>query len=487
MTILTQLTISKAKALLTKGEISSKDLVQAHVDAMELKKDLNAFLTPCSDDALKKAERSDTMYKNKTARALEGIPLAYKDNFCTKNVRTTCGSKILANFVPPYEATVTDNLNNQGAINLGKLNMDEFAMGSGNIHSAYGPVTNPWKSKEDPSKKLVPGGSSGGSAASVSAHITMGALGSDTGGSIRQPASFCGIVGIKPTYGLCSRYGMIAFASSLDQAGPLARTVEDTALILQHMAGFDPKDATSIDIKIPEYAKNINKNIKGLKVGVPIEYLEGLHPDGQELVQKGIEWLKAEGAEVKEISLKTTSLALPAYYIIAPAEASSNLARFDGARYGERVKGDSLDEMYANTREEGFGKEVKRRIMIGTYVLSAGYYDAFYTKALKIKHLITEDFNKAFHDVDVLLTPTTPTAAFGIDEKITDPVTMYLNDVYTATANLAGIPGISVPAGLDHNGLPLGLQLLGPRFSEQSLFNIASVIEDAAQFKGLED
>lgn len=485
MTNLTQLTISKAKALLSKGEISSKDLVQAHLNAMEAKKDLNAFVTSCGDDALKKAELSDQKFKDNTARALEGIPLAYKDNFCTKDVRTTCGSKILENFLPPYEATVTDNLNNQGAINLGKLNMDEFAMGSGNIHSAYGPVTNPWTSKEDPRKKLVPGGSSGGSAASVAAGITMGALGSDTGGSIRQPASFCGIVGIKPTYGLCSRYGMIAFASSLDQAGPLARTVEDTALILQNMAGFDPKDATSIDVKIPDYAQNINKNIKGLKVGVPTQYLEGLHPDGQALVQKGIEWLKAEGAEVKEISLKTTSLALPAYYIIAPAEASSNLARFDGARYGERIKGDSLDEMYANTREEGFGKEVKRRIMIGTYVLSAGYYDAFYTKALKIKHLITEDFNKAFHDVDVLLTPTTPTAAFGIDEKITDPVTMYLNDVYTATANLAGIPGISVPAGLDHNGLPLGLQLLGPRFSEQALFNVASVIEDAAEFKGL--
>ena len=486
MTNLTQLTISKAKMLLTKGDISSTELVTAHLNAMEEKKDLNAFLTSCHDDALNKAALSDTHYKNNTARALEGIPLAYKDNFCTKDVRTTCGSKILENFIPPYESTVTDNLNNQGAINLGKLNMDEFAMGSGNIHSAYGPVTNPWKSKEDSSKKLVPGGSSGGSAASVAAHMTMGALGSDTGGSIRQPASFCGVVGIKPTYGLCSRYGMIAFASSLDQAGPLARTVEDTALILQHMAGFDPKDATSIDIQIPDYAKNINKNIKGLKVGLPTEYLEGLHADGQALVQKGIEWLKAQGAEIKEISLKTTSLALPVYYIIAPAEASSNLARFDGARYGMRVQGDSLDEMYANTREEGFGKEVKRRIMIGTYVLSAGYYDAFYTKALKIKHLITEDFNKAFKDVDVVLTPTTPTAAFGIDEKITDPVTMYLNDVYTATANLAGIPGISVPAGLDHNGLPLGLQLLGPRFSEQTLFNVASVIEDAAAFKGLE-
>lgn len=486
MTNLTQLTISKAKMLLTKGEISSTELIAAHLKAMEEKKDLNAFLTSCHDDALNKAALSDIHYKNKTARALEGIPLAYKDNFCTKDVRTTCGSKILENFIPPYEATVTDNLNKQGAINLGKLNMDEFAMGSGNIHSAYGPVINPWKSKEDLTKKLVPGGSSGGSAACVAAHMAMGALGSDTGGSIRQPASFCGIVGIKPTYGLCSRYGMIAFASSLDQAGPLARTVEDTALILQHMAGFDPKDATSINIKIPDYAQNINKNIKGLKVGLPTEYLEGLHADGQALIQKGVEWLKEQGAEIKEISLKTTSLALPVYYIIAPAEASSNLARFDGARYGMRVQGTSLDEMYSNTREEGFGKEVKRRIMIGTYVLSAGYYDAFYTKALKIKHLITEDFNKAFADVDVVLTPTTPTAAFGIDEKITDPVTMYLNDVYTATANLAGIPGISVPAGLDHNGLPLGLQLLGPRFSEQTLFNVASVIEDAVAFKGLE-
>ncbi|MDP2192906.1 MAG: Asp-tRNA(Asn)/Glu-tRNA(Gln) amidotransferase subunit GatA [Alphaproteobacteria bacterium] len=486
MTDLNKLTITKAKDLLSKGEISATDLVQAHLDHIDNNKHLNAFLTLDADRALEQARLSDQRYSQNTARALEGIPLGYKDNFCTKGVRTTCGSKILENFVPGYEATVTNNLNQHGAINLGKLNMDEFAMGSGNLTSAYGPVINPWVSKNDPDKKLVPGGSSGGSAAAVAAGLAMGALGSDTGGSIRQPAAFCGIVGIKPTYGLCSRYGMIAFASSLDQAGPFARTVEDTALLLELMAGFDEKDATSIKTVIPAYSKQINSDLKGIKVGIPKEYLEGLHEDGLNLVKQGAQWLADRGAEIREVSLKTTPLALPVYYIIAPAEASSNLARFDGVRYGLRVDGASVDDMYAKTRDAGFGREVKRRIMIGTYVLSAGHYDAFYTKALKLKHLITQDFNQTFEQVDVLLTPTTPKAAFGVDEKVTDPVTMYLNDVYTATANLAGIPGISVPAGLDHDGLPLGLQILGPRFSEQNLFNVARAIEESANFKGLE-
>lgn len=482
MTDLTNLTIAQAKNLLKKKQISAKDLVQSHIDRIEDHKNLNVFITSSFDQAIAMAEAADVRYKNQDDRPLEGIPLGYKDIFCTKDVKTTCGSRILENFIPPYESTVTDNLNKQGAINLGKLNMDEFAMGSANLTSAYGPVINPWKSKTNPEKKLVPGGSSGGSSAVVSARLAMATLGSDTGGSIRQPAAFCGIVGIKPTYGLCSRYGMIAFASSLDQAGPFARTVKDTALVLEHMAGFDPKDATSLNVTIPSYSENLTQNLKGLKVGIPKEYLEGLHETGKALVQKGIDWLKAAGAEIIDVSLKTTPYALPAYYIIAPAEASSNLARFDGVRYGVRKNGDSLDELYENTRAYGFGAEVKRRIMIGTYVLSAGYYDAYYTRALKIKHLITEDFNSVFKTVDVLLTPTTPTAAFGMDEKITDPVTMYLNDMYTVTANMAGLPGISVPAGLDQEGLPLGLQLLGPRFSEQTLFNAASVIEASANF-----
>lgn len=477
------LTITQAKKHLDHGDFTVMELVESHLQAMDENKHLNAYLTPTPDLARAAAKVAQDRYNAKTQRALEGIPLGIKDIFCTKDIRTTCGSKMLENFVPRYESTVTQNLYQKGALSLGKLNMDEFAMGSGNLNSAYGPVINPWRSLSDPEKDLVPGGSSGGSAAAVCANIAMATLGSDTGGSIRQPAAFCGIVGIKPTYGLCSRYGMIAFASSLDQAGPFAKTVEDAALILQHMAGFDDKDATSVNIAIPDYAGNLSADLKGLKVGVPVEYLEGLSEDGRKLLNDGINWLKTVGAHVQEVSLKTTPYALPAYYIIAPAEASSNLARFDGVRYGLRVEGNTLDEMYEKTRACGFANEVKRRIMIGTYVLSAGYYDAFYTRALKIKHLITQDFNTAFQSVDVLLTPTTPSAAFGIHEKITDPVTMYLNDIYTVTANLAGLPGISVPAGLNKDGLPLGLQILGPRFSEQKLFNCALAIEKAANFK----
>ena len=483
---LNYLTIHEAKTHLKKGDFSVKELIDVHIQEIEKKKHLNAYLTHTFDQALSQADDAMKAYKNGTNRPLEGIPLAHKDLFCTKGVRTTSGSKILDNFVPPYESTVTQNFMNAGALSLGKLNMDEFAMGSANINSAYGPVINPWKSTKNPDKKLTPGGSSGGSAAAVTAHIAMGVTGSDTGGSIRQPAAFCGVVGIKPTYGLCSRYGMIAFASSLDQAGPLGKDVRDTALLLESMASYDEKDATSIQKEIPSYSQNLTENIKGMRVGIPVECLKDLHEEEKKALNQGIQWLKDAGCEIKEVSLKMMHHALPAYYIIAPAEASSNLARFDGARYGIRKTGETLDEMYENTRAEGFGHEVKRRIMIGTYVLSAGYYDAFYTRALKIKHLVTKDIKSVFSDVDVLLTPTTPTPAFGIDDKI-DSITMYLNDLFTVVANLAGLPGISVPAGLSSEGLPLGLQFMGPRFSEQTLFNCAYAIEKAAQFKRLED
>lgn len=480
------LTIHEAMNGLEKGDFSCEELVQEHINCVEQKKHLNAFITYAYENALEQAKVSTQRYKNKTHRLLEGIPVAQKDLFCTKGVRTTSGSKMLENFIPPYESTVTQNFINAGAISLGKLNMDEFAMGSANINSAYGPVINPWKSRKDPLKKLTPGGSSGGSAAAIASHMVMGVTGSDTGGSIRQPAAFCGVVGIKPTYGLCSRYGMIAFASSLDQAGPLGKDVKDTALLLETMASFDEKDATSIKSDIPSYAKNLTANIKGLKVGVPVECLKDLHEDEKKILNQAISWLKDAGCEIKDVSFKMMHHALPAYYIIAPAEASSNLARFDGVRYGLRVPGSTLDEMYENTRAEGFGHEVKRRIMIGTYVLSAGYYDAFYTRALKIKHLVTQEIKNILTDVDVILTPTTPTPAFGIDEQI-DPIKMYLNDLFTVIANLAGIPGISVPGGLNEDGLPLGIQLLGARFSEQTLFNCAYVIEQAAQFKRLQD
>jgi aspartyl-tRNA(Asn)/glutamyl-tRNA(Gln) amidotransferase subunit A len=483
---LTSLTIHEAIKHLEKGDFSVKELVQDHITEIDKKKELNAYLTYTYDQALAQADAATLAYKNKTNRSLEGIPLAHKDLFCTKGIRTTSGSKMLENFSPPYESTVTSNFVMHGALSLGKLNMDEFAMGSANLNSAYGPVINPWKSRKDPLKKLTPGGSSGGSAAAVSANIAMGTTGSDTGGSIRQPAAFCGIVGIKPTYGLCSRYGMIAFASSLDQAGPLGKDVRDTALLLEAMASFDEKDATSIQKEIPPYSKDLTDNLKGLKVGIPVECLEGLQDEQRLILDQGVAWLREAGCEVKEVSLKMMRFALPVYYIIAPAEASSNLARFDGVRYGLRVPGNSLDEMYENTRAQGFGHEVKRRIMIGTYVLSAGYYDAFYTRALKIKHIVTQDIKSMLKEVDVILTPTTPTPAFGLDEKI-DPISMFLNDLFTVIANLAGIPGISVPAGVSADGLPIGLQFLGARFSEQTLFNCAYAIEKAAGFQRFED
>ncbi len=478
----TKITLSQAKKMLDNKECSSKELVQSFIDQANAKSHLNCFITETFDSALAYADVADKRIAQGDALPLDGLPLANKDLYCTEGVRTTAGSAILKNFIPPYESTVSDNLKKAGAISLGKLNMDEFAMGSGNLNSAYGPVINPWRSTSDAQKDLVPGGSSGGSAAAVAAGLCLGATASDTGGSIRQPAAFCGITGIKPTYGLCSRWGMVAFASSLDQAGPMAHTIADCALLLQHMAGYDNKDATSLDVSIPDYTANLKPEAKGLRVGLPKEYLEGLNQEGHALLQKGIDWLKAEGAEIVDISLKMTAAALPTYYIIAPAEASSNLARYDGVRYGVRVDGKNLDEMYRNTRHDGFGAEVKRRIMIGTYVLSAGYYDAYYSRAQKVRKLISEDFDQAFEKVDVILTPTTPSTAFGLNDTNDDPVAMYLNDIYTVTVNLADLPGISIPVGLSNDGLPLGLQLIGPKLSEQKLFNVGLTLEQAAQF-----
>ncbi len=478
----TKITLTQAKKMLATKECSSTELVQSFIKEATAKRDLNCFITETFDDALAQAAEADKRIASGNALALDGLPIANKDLYCTQGVRTTAGSNILKNFIPPYESTVSDNLKKAGAISLGKLNMDEFAMGSGNLNSAYGPVINPWRSTADPEKDLVPGGSSGGSAAAIAAGLCLGATASDTGGSIRQPAAFCGITGIKPTYGLCSRWGMVAFASSLDQAGPMAHTIADCALLLQHMASYDDKDATSLNVTIPDYTANLKPAAKGLRVGLPKEYLEGLNQEGQDLLQKGINWLKAEGAEIVDISLKMTAAALPTYYIIAPAEASANLARYDGVRYGARVDSLTLDEMYQNTRHDGFGAEVKRRIMIGTYVLSAGYYDAYYTRAQKVKKLISQDFDNAFEKVDVILTPTTPSAAFGLHDSNNDPVAMYLNDIYTVTVNLAELPGISVPVGLSNDGLPLGLQLIGPKLSEQLLFNVGLTLEQAAQF-----
>ena len=482
MTKLTALTLTEARDGLRNKQFSATELTKAFLENMETQRSLNAYITETPERALEGAKESDKRLNSGTARSLEGLPLGIKDLFCTKGTRTTAGSKILENFVPPYESTVTQNLFDAGAVMLGKTNMDEFAMGSANLTSAYGPTLSPWRRASDPSNPLVPGGSSGGSSAAVAGHLALAATASDTGGSIRQPAAFTGLVGIKPTYGLCSRWGMIAFASSLDQAGPLTRTVNDAALMLETMVSYDAKDATSLNVEKPSYLASLNEDIRGLKVGIAKEYLEGLSEDGLKLLQQGIEWLKAAGAVIVDVSLPTTAYALPTYYIIAPAEASSNLSRYDGLRYGRRVAGNSLDEMYENTRREGFGHEVKRRIMIGTYVLSAGYYDAYYIKAQKVRKLIANDFDQAFGKVDVLLTPTTPTDAFALNETPSDPVTMYLNDIYTVTANLAGIPAISVPAGLSEQGLPLGLQLIGPKFSEQRLLNTAKVIEASAGF-----
>lgn len=485
MSDITKLTLAEARDALKKGDLTSVELTKAYSAKVAAAKDLNAYIIETPEIALEQAKAADAKIKAGNAGILEGIPLGVKDLFCTKGVSSTSCSHILDGFVPPYESTVSSKLFAAGGVMLGKTNMDEFAMGSANLTSYYGPVKNPWKRKDG--TEVVPGGSSGGSAAAVAAGLGLGALGSDTGGSIRQPASFCGIVGIKPTYGRCSRWGMIAFASSLDQAGVFTRTVRDSAIMLEAICGYDPKDSTSVNQPVPSFEKAITGSVKGLRIGIPKEYhAEGMSPEIEKLWVQGKEWLKSAGAELVDISLPHTKYALATYYIIAPAEASSNLARYDGLRYGLRVmdEGDSLDDMYEKSRAAGFGAEVKRRIMIGTYVLSAGYYDAYYKKAQRVRSLIAQDFNDAFGKVDAILTPATPSAAFAIGEKI-DPVTMYLNDVFTIPASLAGLPGMAVPAGLSSDGLPLGLQLIGKAFDESTLFNVASVIEEAAGVKGM--
>ncbi|MFT3671974.1 Asp-tRNA(Asn)/Glu-tRNA(Gln) amidotransferase subunit GatA [Aestuariivirga sp.] len=479
MSSLTSLTIAEARAKLKAREISAVELTEDYIKAVEAARSLNAYVVETPEQARASAAASDVRLKAGTAGELEGIPLGIKDLFATRGVHTQACSHILDKFKPTYESTVSANLFREGAVMLGKLNMDEFAMGSSNETSYYGPVTNPWRRKNS-NAALVPGGSSGGSAAAVAAHICAAATATDTGGSIRQPAAFTGTVGIKPTYGRCSRWGIVAFASSLDQAGPIARDVRDAAIMLKVMASVDPKDTTSVDRPVPDYEAVLGKSVKGLRIGIPKEYRpDGLPAEIDALWQKGADWLKAQGAEVVEISLPHTKYALPAYYIVAPAEASSNLARYDGVRYGLRVPGDDLIDTYENTRAAGFGREVQRRIMIGTYVLSAGYYDAYYVRAQKVRTLIKQDFDKAWEKVDVVLTPATPSAAFAPGE-ITDPVQMYLNDVFTVTVNMAGLPGIAVPAGLSEQGLPLGLQLIGKPFDEETLFQTAYAIEQAA-------
>ena len=477
-----ELTLAQARDALKAKQISARELTQAHLDAMAKARALNAYLLETPDRALQMADASDQTIASGVARPLEGIPLGIKDLFCTEGVTTTAGSKILQSFEPHYESAVSANLWRDGAVMLGKLNLDEFAMGSSNETRAYGNVISPWRRKGTDTP-LVPGGSSGGSAAAVAARLCLGATATDTGGSIRQPAAFTGTVGIKPTYGRCSRWGTVAFASSLDQAGPIARTVRDCAILLGSMAGPDPRDTTCADRAVPDFEAAVSRGVKGLTIGIPKEYrVDGMPAEIQKLWDEGAAWLKAAGAILKDISLPHTAYALPAYYIVAPAEASSNLARYDGVRYGLRVPGKDIAGMYENTRAAGFGREVKRRIMIGTYVLSAGYYDAYYVRAQKIRTLIKRDFEAAYADgVDAILTPATPSSAFGIGEKASaDPVEMYLNDVFTVTVNMAGLPGIAVPAGLDGQGLPLGLQLIGRPFDEETLFAVAQVIEDSA-------
>ncbi len=479
MTNLTSLTIAEASAKLRAKDITAVELTDAYIAAVEQAKTLNAYIVETPDQARAMAKASDARIAKGEAGVLEGIPLGIKDLFATKGVHTQACSHILDGFKPVYESTVSGNLFREGAVMLGKLNMDEFAMGSSNETSYYGPVTNPWR-RNNSNAALVPGGSSGGSASAVAAHICAAATATDTGGSIRQPAAFTGTVGIKPTYGRCSRWGIVAFASSLDQAGPITRDVRDAAIMLKVMASVDEKDTTSVDRPVPDYEKVLGKSIKGLRVGIPREYRpEGLSSEINALWDKGAQWLKEQGAEIVDISLPHTKYALPAYYIVAPAEASSNLARYDGVRYGLRVPGGDLTEIYENTRAAGFGREVQRRILIGTYVLSAGYYDAYYVRAQKVRTLIKKDFDDAWAKCDVVLTPATPSPAFAPGE-ITDPLQMYLNDVFTVTVNMAGLPGIAVPAGLSADGLPLGLQLIGKPFDEETLFQTAFAIEQAA-------
>jgi aspartyl-tRNA(Asn)/glutamyl-tRNA(Gln) amidotransferase subunit A len=482
MTDLTSLTLADARDRLRRREFSAGELADAHLAAMAKARMLNAYVLETPDRARAMAAEADMRLASGEARPLEGLPLGIKDMFATRDVRTAAGSRILDNFRPSYESTVSANLWRDGAVMLGKLNNDEFAMGSSNETSCFGPVVSPWRRKQA-NTPLVPGGSSGGSAAAVAANLCLGATGTDTGGSIRQPAAFTGIVGMKPTYGRCSRWGIVAFASSLDQAGPLGRTVRDAAILLRSMAGHDPKDATCVDRPVPDYEAAVGRSVRGMKIGVPKEYrVGGMAAEIEELWQRGGDWLAAAGAEMVEVSLPHTRYALPAYYIVAPAEASSNLARYDGVRYGLRADARDIGDMYRRTRAQGFGKEVRRRVMIGTYVLSAGYYDAYYLRAQKVRTLIKRDFEEVFASgVDAVLTPATPSPAFGIGEQgAADPVEMYLNDVFTVTVNMAGLPGISVPGGLSAEGLPLGLQLIGRAFDEESLFSLAHVIEQAA-------
>src|SRR5271167_1214016 len=483
--MLTDLTIAQARDGLRAGDFSAVELTMAHLYAIEaLNPRLNAYITVSHARAVEQARAADAALAAGDCRALTGIPLAIKDLFCTEGVRTTAGSKMLGPFVPPYESTVTANLLRDGAVFLGKANMDEFAMGSSNMTSAWGAVENPWKRRQDSAAVLVPGGSSGGSASAVAARLALGATGTDTGGSIRQPASFCGIAGIKPTYGRCSRWGVVAFASSLDQAGPFARTVEDCAILLGSMAGHDPKDSTSADVPVPDFAAACGRGVRGMRIGVPREYrMDGMPEEIEALWQQGLGWLRDAGAEIVDVSLPHTKYGLATYYIIAPAEASSNLARYDGVRFGLREDGADLRDLYERTRADGFGAEVRRRIMIGTYVLSAGYYDAYYLKAQKVRALILKDFTDAFGRVDALLTPTAPSAAFAQGENMDDPIKMYLNDIFTVPADLAGVPASSVPAGLDANGLPLGLQVIGKPFDEETVFAVAAAVERAAKFE----
>lgn len=482
MTDLTELSLAQARDGLRAKKFSALELTDAYLAAMAQAGVLNCYITETPERAREMARASDSRIASGKAGALEGIALGIKDLFCTKDVLSTAASHILDGFKPAYESTVTANLWREGAVMLGKLNLDEFAMGSSNETSYYGPVINPWRRTGD-TAKLVPGGSSGGSSAAIAAHLCVAATGTDTGGSIRQPAAFTGIVGLKPTYGRCSRWGIVAFASSLDQAGPMARTVRDTAILLGVMAGHDPKDSTSVDRPVPDYEAALTGNIKGMRIGIPAEYrVDGMPAGIEAMWGKGANWLRDAGAEIVEISLPHTRYALPAYYIVAPAEASSNLARYDGMRFGLRVAGKDLTDTYEKSRSAGFGAEVKRRILIGTYVLSAGYYDAYYLRAQRVRTLIANDFKAAFEKVDAILTPATPSPAFAIGERNEDPIGMFLNDVFTVPANLAGLPGISVPAGLSEDGLPLGLQLLGKAFDEETLLRVADVLEDAAAF-----
>ena len=476
MSDITSQSLSSLVKNIKEKKLSSEEVTTAFVNRSEKSKELNAYITEDFSNAIDKAKKFDE--KPNFDLKLPGIPMAVKDLFCTKDIRTTAGSKILENFIPTYESTVTQNIWNEGAILLGKLNCDEFAMGSSNETSFYGNVQNPID------KGLVPGGSSGGSAAAVSGQLTPITIGTDTGGSIRQPASFTGTVGLKPTYGSCSRYGIVAFASSLDQAGPMSQNVEDCALLQEVISTYDNKDSTSIDFKRDQYSKNLTRDIKGKKIGIPKEYrVDGMPKEIEELWKKGIEYAKDCGAEIIDISLPNTGYALPTYYIVAPAEASSNLARYDGVKYGFRAKGENLIDMYEKTRSEGFGPEVQRRIMIGTYVLSSGYYDAYYLKAQKVRKLIKNDFDEAYKKVDAILTPSTPSSAFKIGEKKNDPVSMYLNDIFTVPVNLAGLPAISIPAGHDATGYPLGLQIIGKAFKEQEVLNLAYAMEEKINFK----